>query len=31
MWFKNAGTTLFRIVTNRAFDIQTDKQTDEQT
>ena len=29
MWYKNAGTTFFRFVTNHAFDI-TDRQTDRQ-
>jgi len=28
MWYKNAGTTFFRFVTNHAFDRQTDRQTD---
>jgi len=27
MWYKNAGTTFFRFVTNHAFDRRTDRQT----
>jgi len=28
MWYKNAGTTVFRFVTNHAFDRRTDRRTD---
>ena len=30
MWYKNVGTTLFRFVTNNAFDGQTYRETDGQ-
>jgi len=30
-WYKNVGTSIFRVVTMHAFDRQTDRQTDGQT
>jgi len=31
MWYKNASTTIFRFVTNHAFERETDRQTEKRT